>query len=162
MLSRLTKLQRWWASINLIVLYQSMPPFVFPHSDKKKIYVQASCALTGDGLYEGLDWLQAQLKGRLQVNKKDSSSNNNNNGNNDSSSKSSNKTNTNSESNNSNNNNKADIVKVICNFWYTILSLPQLLGSSTPTTSIHLRKWPTFQWRIFTKIWRLHTSLLGP
>ncbi|XP_033761576.1 E3 ubiquitin-protein ligase TRIM23-like [Pecten maximus] len=27
-------------------------------------YIQATCATSGDGLYEGLDWLSAQLKGR--------------------------------------------------------------------------------------------------
>lgn len=25
-------------------------------------YIQATCATSGDGLYEGLDWLSAQLK----------------------------------------------------------------------------------------------------
>lgn len=27
-------------------------------------YVQATCATTGNGLYEGLDWLSFQLKNR--------------------------------------------------------------------------------------------------
>ena len=29
---------------------------------KQKWYAQACCATTGDGLYEGLDWLSEQLK----------------------------------------------------------------------------------------------------
>nr|CAB3222736.1 ADP-ribosylation factor 2-like [Phallusia mammillata] len=28
----------------------------------RKWYIQAACATSGDGLYEGLDWLSAQLK----------------------------------------------------------------------------------------------------
>ena len=27
-------------------------------------YIQATCATSGDGLYEGLDWLSTQLKNR--------------------------------------------------------------------------------------------------
>ncbi|KAJ7391804.1 Arf GTPase arf1, partial [Desmophyllum pertusum] len=27
-------------------------------------YIQATCATSGDGLYEGLDWLSAQLKNK--------------------------------------------------------------------------------------------------
>ena len=29
-------------------------------------YIQATCATSGDGLYEGLDWLSAQLKNQKQ------------------------------------------------------------------------------------------------
>tara|TARA_B110001452_G_C15087920_1_gene379560 strand:+ start:187 stop:465 length:279 start_codon:yes stop_codon:yes gene_type:complete len=29
---------------------------------KRNWYIQASCATTGDGLYEGLDWLSSVLK----------------------------------------------------------------------------------------------------
>ena len=28
----------------------------------RKWYIQATCATSGDGLYEGLDWLSEQLK----------------------------------------------------------------------------------------------------
>lgn len=28
-------------------------------------YIQATCATTGDGLYEGLEWLSNQLKNHL-------------------------------------------------------------------------------------------------
>jgi ADP-ribosylation factor protein 1 len=35
------------------------------HSLKNRIwYIQATCATSGDGLYEGLDWLSQKLKGR--------------------------------------------------------------------------------------------------
>jgi ADP-ribosylation factor protein 1 len=33
------------------------------HSLKRKWFIQAACATTGDGLYEGLDWLSNTLKG---------------------------------------------------------------------------------------------------
>jgi len=32
------------------------------HSLKRKWFIQAACATTGDGLYEGLDWLSNSLK----------------------------------------------------------------------------------------------------
>jgi len=28
-------------------------------------YIQAACATSGDGLYEGLDWLSANIKQRV-------------------------------------------------------------------------------------------------
>jgi len=31
------------------------------HSLKRKWFIQAACATTGDGLYEGLDWLSNSL-----------------------------------------------------------------------------------------------------
>lgn len=31
-------------------------------------FIQSSCATTGDGLYEGLDWLSATLQGQHNVN----------------------------------------------------------------------------------------------
>ena len=35
------------------------------HSYRNRMwYIQATCATSGDGLYEGLDWLSAQLKHR--------------------------------------------------------------------------------------------------
>ncbi len=37
------------------------------HSLRSRLwYIQAACATTGDGLYEGLDWLSATLKSRLK------------------------------------------------------------------------------------------------
>jgi len=33
------------------------------HALKRKWFIQAACATTGDGLYEGLDWLSNSLKG---------------------------------------------------------------------------------------------------
>ena len=30
----------------------------------KEWYIQATCATSGDGLYEGLDWLSKELKNR--------------------------------------------------------------------------------------------------
>ena len=32
---------------------------------KRNWYIQATCAINGDGLYEGLDWLTQNLKGKL-------------------------------------------------------------------------------------------------
>eukprot|EP01113_Clastostelium_recurvatum_P008943 TRINITY_DN14262_c0_g1_i2.p1 TRINITY_DN14262_c0_g1~~TRINITY_DN14262_c0_g1_i2.p1 ORF type:complete len:179 (+),score=45.49 TRINITY_DN14262_c0_g1_i2:94-630(+) len=34
------------------------------HSLRRKWYIQSCCATTGDGLYEGLDWLSATLKSK--------------------------------------------------------------------------------------------------
>ena len=38
------------------------PLFSFDLGRNRNWYIQATCATSGDGLYEGLDWLSNQLK----------------------------------------------------------------------------------------------------